>query len=205
VIVCAVEMPRLDGYELCKAVKASPRWQRISVILASSHNDDHVIVRGFDAGADDYLTKPIMMSELLSRVLRMVLGTAAIRPGRLLLVDDSQLFRKMVVQALRTHGFQVDEAVSGIDALDRLEEQQYSLLLTDVEMAEMDGIALARAIRAHPDLSNLPIIALSGNESRADVVRVRSAGVQAFLAKPFQSDRLLAEVERVLAQDRLER
>lgn len=204
-VVTDVEMPEMDGFSLCKAVRTELGRSDLPVLIATSLDSEADVSKGFEAGADDYITKPIVLPELLSRVKRMLKTEQTLRPERILVVDDSRFIRNMVCQSLRSQGFQdVDEAEDGQDALSKVLSQPYSLVISDYQMPQMDGYDLSLSIRQNKKISDIPIIMVSDRESKAKLVKIRSTGIQAFIAKPFVAERLIAEVERVLADIRLQ-
>ncbi len=204
-IVTDVEMPEMDGFSLCKAVKTEMGRSELPVLLATSLDSEADVGKGFEAGADDYITKPIVIPELLSRVKKMLRVDQGLRPERILVVDDSRFIRNMICQGLRSQGFHdVDEAPDGQEALGMILGKPYSLVISDYQMPNMDGYELCLNIRQSKKVSDLPIIMASDRESKAKLVKIRSTGIQAFISKPFVAERLIAEVERVLADARLQ-
>lgn len=204
-IITDVEMPEMDGFSLCKTVKTELGRSDLPVLLATSLDSEADVSKGFEVGADDYITKPIVLPELLSRVKRMLKTEQALRPERILVVDDSRFIRNMICRGLRSQGFnEVDEAADGQDGLSKVFSKPYSLVISDYQMPQMDGYDLCLNIRQNKKISDIPIIMVSDRESKAKLVKIRSTGIQAFVSKPFVSERLIAEVERVLADVRLQ-
>lgn len=207
-ILSDVEMPVMNGYTLCKNVRLSMS-EDIPFVLLTSLDTEDAILQGFEVGTDDYILKPVVIPELLSRVRRLLsagqlYGVA--RPERILAVDDSDVILKMTTKALNAQGFQVDTAEHGLAALSKLRERAYHLLLTDFEMPHMDGVELCQRIRkGETGCPNIPILFATTRTSKTDVVRMRSIGAQAVVAKPFKPELVVAEVERVLAEVRMER
>ena len=113
----------------------------------------------------------------------------------LLLVDDSAFFRNMLAPVLRAAGYAVTTAASGNEAYGLVRSgRKFDLVVTDLEMPEMDGIALARALRADPAAAHVPLIALSSIPTREAVERVRRAGFHDFVAK-FDRQGLIAAIK----------
>ena len=207
-ILSDVEMPVMNGYQLCKNVHSSLS-NDIPFVLLTSLDTEDAILQGFEVGADDYILKPVVIPELLSRVKRLLnfgqlYGVA--RMERILVVDDSVVILKMIVKALNAQGFQVDSAEHGLAALSKLREKEYHLLVTDFEMPHMDGMELCQRIRNdETGCHKIPILFATTRTSKADVVKMRSIGAQSVIAKPFKPELVVAEVERVLAESLLER
>ena len=202
-LITDLEMPLMDGFSLCRSVKWCEREMILPVLICSSLDSDQEVRKGFEAGANDYIVKPIVVSELLSRVKRLLPSDEPKRPERILVTDDSGIVRRMIVQAFEAQGLQVDEAENGCEAFEKVQEGHYDLVTVDYEMPVMDGYDFCMKVRTDNELADLPIIMVSSRESQADEVRVKSTGIQAFVTKPFKAERLVAEVERVLAEARL--
>jgi two-component system chemotaxis response regulator CheY len=114
-------------------------------------------------------------------------------------VDDSASVRMMVHFTLSGLGFQIVEAENGRDALKKLESNPVDMLITDVNMPELDGISLVRKVRENPSYRFLPIIILS-TESRTRIKNEgRCAGATEWIVKPFNPEQLIAAVRRVMA------
>ncbi len=202
-LVLDVGMPKLDGLSLCKKVKAS--GNNTPVLLLTSATSEKAINRGFEAGADDYITKPSVLPELLSRIKRLLQsGQIQERPEQVLVADHIQVTRSMICNALKMQGFRVDETENGQEALKKLRQDEYHLLITEADLPKLDGLELCIRIRQHPTTHNLPIIIMTSKDTQANQIKLHSTGIQAYITKPFNTDRIIAEVERVLADIRLE-
>lgn len=118
--------------------------------------------------------------------------------ARILVVDDSASMRQMVAFALTSAGFTVDEAEDGQVALGRAQGKRFNAVVTDVNMPNMDGISLIRALRGIPDYKFTPMLMLtteSGPEKKAEG---KAAGATGWLVKPFNPEQLIATVQKVL-------
>lgn len=118
----------------------------------------------------------------------------------ILVVDDSQTVVKFVTLALRGKGFVVLTATDGMDAVEKCSQHpdNIDLIITDLNMPNLDGYGLIRTVRSNPALLHLPIIILSSEEEEKDREKGFSSGANAYLVKPFKADALLREVERLL-------
>ncbi|HEU4620746.1 MAG TPA: response regulator [Burkholderiaceae bacterium] len=116
----------------------------------------------------------------------------------ILAVDDSAAMRQMVSFTLRNCGYEVIEAVDGQDALDKLAGQDVALVLTDQNMPRLDGLSLVRKLRAMPSYAGVPILILTTESSNEMKQQGRDAGATGWLVKPFDPDRLVDVVRRVI-------
>jgi len=113
-------------------------------------------------------------------------------------VDDSATVRQMTSLVLGGAGFQVVEAVDGVDALAKLKGQELHLILTDLNMPNMDGLEFTRRVRALPDYKFVPIVLLTTESQPEKKLEGKAAGATAWIVKPFKPDQLLSVVKKVM-------
>jgi two-component system chemotaxis response regulator CheY len=116
----------------------------------------------------------------------------------ILCVDDSTSMRLMVKLALNGAGYEVIEACDGKDALDKARAGAVNLVLTDLNMPNMDGLALIRELRNLPTYKGVPIIFLTTESDAAKKAEAKTAGATGWIVKPFQESQLLGVVKKVL-------
>nr|WP_230688390.1 PAS domain-containing hybrid sensor histidine kinase/response regulator [Hymenobacter jeongseonensis] len=126
---------------------------------------------------------------------------AAVRGRRVLLVEDNPVNREVAKLLLEGHGVLVDEANSGIEALELFEERRYDTILMDIQMPGMNGLEATARIRAHYDAvrAATPILALTANAFRADAEKYAAAGMNDTLPKPFDEAELLSKLAALMA------
>ena len=204
-LITDIEMPEVDGYQLCRACKSEPATVHLPVVMCSSLGEAADLEKGFDAGADDYLIKPVVAEELVSRVHAIFATRMMGARERVLVVDDSAAIRHLVADCLRRQGFVVETAVDGTDGLARATAQVPDLILTDYDMPRMTGFELVHALRRDLRTRDVPIVMLTARDTQRDQAQMRAAGLTSYLVKPFSTDKCIAIVERVLAEARLAR
>jgi two-component system chemotaxis response regulator CheY len=115
-----------------------------------------------------------------------------------LLVEDSRAVRDFVSSILESAGdFEVHEVDNGFEALRALPRAEYVLIVTDVNMPDVNGIELTRFVRQHAKFAETPVIVISTDASHPDTERAMVAGANAFLAKPFTAEQFLETLRRV--------
>lgn len=117
----------------------------------------------------------------------------------ILYVEDNSDNRKLVRRVLEVEGYAVVEATNGFEAMDRLQTQPIDLALMDINMPDMDGYTLTSKIKAMPEFSKLPIVAVTANVMRGDRERSLQAGCDGYIQKPIDIDNLSQQIERFLA------
>jgi len=113
-------------------------------------------------------------------------------------VDDSTSMRQMVKFTLERAGFEVVQAVDGVDALSNLQGREIHLFLADLNMPNMDGIELTRQLRAIPEYKFVPIVLLTTESHPEKKQQGKAAGATGWIVKPFQPDQLVAVVNKVM-------
>ena len=116
----------------------------------------------------------------------------------ILAVDDSASIRSMVSFTLKSAGYDVVEAVDGVDALNKAKSKPMSLVLTDHNMPRMDGLTLVRSLRELPDYRLAPILILTTESSQDMKNQGKAAGATGWMVKPFDPQRLIEVVHKVL-------
>jgi two-component system chemotaxis response regulator CheY len=116
----------------------------------------------------------------------------------ILVVDDSASLRQAVGIALRGAGYAVTEACDGKDALGKLSGQKVNLIISDVNMPNMDGITFVKSIKQMPAYKFTPVIMLTTENQEAKKREGQAAGAKAWVVKPFQPAQLLAAVEKLV-------
>jgi two-component system chemotaxis response regulator CheY len=117
---------------------------------------------------------------------------------RVLAADDSRSILQMVSFTLKGAGYEVVEASDGQAALDLATSQSFHLVITDLNMPRMDGITLTQKLRAHPRYKFTPILMLTTEASEAFKVKGKAAGATGWLVKPFDPQKLLGVVAKVV-------
>ena len=118
--------------------------------------------------------------------------------AHILAVDDSASMRQMVSFTLKGAGHQVTEAADGLQALELAKKTAFDLVLTDVNMPNMDGITLTRELRSLPAYKFVPILTLTTEAGGDKKMAGKAAGATGWIVKPFNPDQLLATIKKVL-------
>jgi chemotaxis protein histidine kinase CheA/ActR/RegA family two-component response regulator len=196
-----------------RAIVVRHEEQRVAIIVDAWHGDSEIVIKPLGALATSRaamgactvdggeVALVLAPSELVSRGLgevpriRLAAKTAPVRgKQRVLLVEDSTITRTMIAQLLRMFGYEIAEAEDGQRALLVLEEFAADVVITDVEMPNVDGIELIWRVRADARWSQLPIVVLSTRGSVEDKQRAVTAGANAYLVKTEFSESALREV-----------
>ena len=119
-------------------------------------------------------------------------------PATILTADDSPSMRQMIAFTLENAGYQVIEAVDGKDALERLSKAAVQMLITDLNMPNLDGIELIKRVRTLPQYKYIPIIMVTTESEDSRKQQGKAAGATGWIVKPFRAEQLVAVAKRFL-------
>jgi len=218
------QMPGMDGYETAKKVQESGLSENLNIILLTSAGQRGDAAKCSAVGISAYLLKPVKQADLLD-AFRLALGQhrkkgpiitqytvqEARRKLRILLAEDNLVNQKLAAKILEKRGHRVVVAENGKKALEALQKEDFQLVLMDVQMPEMDGLAATRAIRnltvevinddgkpftrRHP-ASGIPIIAMTAHAMKGDREKCLAAGMDDYVTKPIKADILFPVIEK---------
>jgi two-component system cell cycle response regulator len=228
IVLLDVMMPDLDGFEVCRKLKSNPRTHHIPVVMVTALDQPSDRVRGLEAGADDFLTKPVTDIALISRVrslarLKMVTDELRMRAvtskeigiqgpereaimetgrnGRVLLVDDRRNSYERIVSTLSTEHAVTLEADPN-EALFRAAEGDYELVIVSLGLQNFDGLRLCSQIRSIERSRGLPILAVAEADNTASLTRGLEIGVNDYLLRPIDRNEMLARVRTQIKKKR---
>ncbi|WP_153557377.1 PAS domain-containing protein [Roseimaritima sediminicola] len=215
-VLSDVQMPDVDGFQFVNWVRKTPAVSHTPVIMLTSGTRTGDAARRDHLCVADRLMKPVKQSELFDSIVR-VLGVTSpeyessdsetdplqhydLGSLRILLVEDNLVNQKLALGVLQKHGHQVTVASNGQEALERLTENVYDLVLMDVQMPILDGIAATRKIREQERASDRhqPIIAMTAHAMKGDREECLEAGMDEYIAKPIRVSAILEKLSHVI-------
>lgn len=219
IVLLDVMMPDLDGFEVCRRLKSDPKTHFIPVVMVTALDQPADRVRGLEAGADDFLTKPVADAVLIARVrsltrLKMMtdeLRTRAVTSleiglqaheggiadsgtgGRLLLVDDQPASYEALAATLTTE-HALDVEINPTEAMFHAAEGDYDLLIVSLGLQDFDGLRLCSQMRSLERTRHTPILAIADAGNHSQLLRGLEIGVNDYLLRPVERNELLARV-----------
>ncbi len=121
----------------------------------------------------------------------------------ILIVDDSETIRSVLVRSLAMTKLPIDsvlQASNGKDALEKLSSSWIDIIFTDINMPQMDGIALVDAMKAHPEFKDIPVVVVSTEGSATRIAELKEKGVRGYLRKPFTPEKLRDMIVETLGE-----
>ena len=228
IVLLDVMMPDIDGFEVCRRLKSNPATHYIPVVMVTALDSPSDRVRGLEAGADDFLTKPVSDVVLLARVrsltrLKMMTDELRMRAitsleigmeapersavaddgkgGRILLVDDRPSSYERLAPMLATE-HHVDVEPDPSQALFNAAEGSYDLLIVSLSLDNFDGLRLCSQARSLERTRQVPILAISDADNNARLLRGLEIGVNDYLLRPVDKNELLARARTQIRKRR---
>ena len=228
IVLLDVMMPDMDGFEVCRRLKANPSTHHLPVIMVTALDQASDRIKGLEAGADDFLTKPVSDIALVARVRSLVrlkmmtdeLRMRAVtsreigienparksiadtgRGGRLLVVDDRKSSYERL-NAMLGGEHSVDVEPNPSEALFRAAEGNYDLLVVSLGLENYDGLRLCSQTRSLERTRNVPILAITEPEDTNRLMRGLEIGINDYLIRPIDKNELLARVRTQVRKKR---
>jgi two-component system cell cycle response regulator len=195
-VLLDVMMPDVDGFEVCRRLKKNPSTHHIPVVMVTALDQPSDRVTGLDAGADDFLTKPVSDLVLIARVrslARLKMMTDDGRGAHVLIVDDRpSSYERMARTLAEEHT--VDVEVDPRQAVFQVAEANFDLAIISLGLENYDGLRLCSHIRSLERTRNLPLLAIAEPDDHQRLMRGLEIGVNDYLMRPTDRNELLARV-----------
>ncbi|HWX89250.1 MAG TPA: PleD family two-component system response regulator [Rhizomicrobium sp.] len=227
IVLLDVMMPGMEGFEVCRRIKANPKTAHIPVVMVTALDQPSDRVAGLDAGADDFLTKPVDDAALFARVRSLVRlkmmtdelrmrestgqGMGLIDPaetltendptGRILIVEDRAESVAWFSNAL-TPTNQLFSADTFEEALVRVKGGDFDLIVVSLGMRGFDGLRLCSQLRTLPEGRHVPILVVVSDGDRRKLTQALEMGVNDYLTRPVDKNELVARVRTQLRKKR---
>jgi two-component system cell cycle response regulator len=227
IVLLDVMMPGMDGFEVCRRIKHNPKCSHVPVVMVTALDQPSDRVMGLEAGADDFLTKPVDDAALFARVrslVRLKMMTDELRmrestghsmglvdpahtlseaepTGRILIVED-----RPESVAWFTAALAAQNDIASVDSFEetmvRVKGGDYDLIVVSLGLRGFDGLRLCSQLRSLPEGRNIPILVLVSDGDRRKLNQALEMGVNDYLTRPVDKNELIARVRTQLRKKR---
>lgn len=231
IVLLDVMMPGMDGFEVCSRIKSDPATAHIPVVMVTALTDSSDRIKGLEAGADDFLSKPLNDTALMSRVrslvrLKMtvdewrvrentatqlgVVDTAAnamnepVENARILVIEDQSYESKKFVEGLSVDSDIVIIAETGVEAMAKVAESDYDLLAVSLNLKNEDGLRLCSHLRSAERTRSIPILMIANEEDMPRIAHGLEIGAHDYILRPVDRNELLARVRTQVRRKRFQ-
>ena len=220
IVLLDVMMPGIDGIEVCRRIKSNPQTQHVPVVMVTALDQPEDRVKGLEAGADDFLTKPVNDVSLLCRVKSLVrlkmltdelrtrtgsgdamraVGTAQqpveTKPGRVLVIDNRAAVAERIRTALNGR-HEVTVAMEPNQALEAVSrsEVSFELIIVNLDMEGIDALRICSQLKSMEHTRQTPILIIVDPDDHQRLLRALDMGVNDYLIRPIDKQELMARV-----------
>ena len=199
-ILMDIALPGMDGLTLTRKLKAEERTRGIRIVALTAFamkGDDQ---KALDAGCDGYITKPIDTRKLPDQVAGFLARASGQSPRsriKILVIEDHAVDLKLADLVLSTTGHDVSTAETAEQAFAAIQEDRPQLILLDLDLPGMDGLALVRQLKADPDTRDIHVVAVTAYLEQYPKAAALAAGCDAYLLKPINTRELSSQLTAV--------
>lgn len=230
-ILLDVMMPGMDGFEVCKRIKGNPELAHIPVVMVTALTDSVDKVRGLEAGADDFLSKPVNDTALMARVsslvrLKMTVDEWRAREStatqlgvvddnanvmneptenaRVLVVEDLNFEADKIAETLHQDNDNVIPVDSGMNAMEYVSQHDFDLLIISLNLKNEDGLRLCSHLRSNERTRSIPILMVASEEDMDRIARGLEIGAHDYILRPVDRNELLARARTQIRRKRFQ-
>jgi two-component system cell cycle response regulator len=228
-ILLDVMMPGMDGFEVARKLKDNPKTRHIPVVMVTALSDTSDRVKGLDAGADDFLSKPVNDVALFARVrslsrLKLMIDELRVRhassggevnvdddivahgaemePGKILLLESQDILAATITGYLEEAGHSVERAANGDEASAKLAATTPDLIIVNLRLGDEDGLRLCSHFRTKEETRHTPILLVISGDDLEQLAKGLDLGVTDYLVRPFDRNELLARTRTQIRRRR---
>lgn len=221
IVLLDVMMPGMDGFQVCKKIKENPETAHIPVVMVTALTDPSDRVKGLEAGADDFLSKPLNDTALMARVrslvrLKMtvdewrtrentasqlgVVETASnamvepVKGARILVIEDRSFESDKFVEALKADNDVIHVVEAGPAAMEEIKEEDFDLIAVSLNLKDEDGLRLCSHLRSNERTRSVPILMIAQEDDMPRIAHGLEIGAHDYILRPVDRNELLARV-----------
>lgn len=228
IILLDVMMPEMDGFEVCQRLKANEKTMHIPVVMVTALTDTADRVRGLEAGADDFLSKPVNDMALFSRVrslvrLKMTIDEWRVREktanqfgvgdtadvktvphdkARILLVNDVAFESEKIVESAQKDAHHVTVVTTGPEAIELSKAREFDLIMVSIGLKNEDGLRLCSYFKSAENTRAVPLVIISNSDQFERVAQGLELGVHDYIMRPLDRNEIIARIRSQIRRKR---
>jgi len=231
IVLLDVMMPGMDGFEVCQRIKTDPEVAHIPVVMVTALTDSADRVRGLEAGADDFLSKPVNDTALMARVrslvrLKMTIDEWRMRENtasqlgviddrgsmmdeptdnaRILIVEDQNFEAEKIAETLHADKDIVIPVESGMSAIEYASQHDFDLLMVSLNLRHEDGLRLCSHLKSNEKTRGIPILMIATDNDMDKVSHGLEIGAHDYIIRPIDRNELLARARTQIRRKRFQ-
>lgn len=231
IVLLDVMMPGMDGFEVCRRIKANPQVAHIPVVMVTALTDASDRVRGLQAGADDFLSKPVNDIALMARVrslvrLKMTIDEWRVRENTasqlgvseesanvmnepvegasILLVEDQDFETDKIITTFRQDNDSIMAVKSGMEAMSVAATQDFDLMIISLNLRTEDGLRLCSHLKSNERTRSVPILMLATEEDMHRIAHGLEIGAHDYILRPIDRNEILARARTQIRRKRFQ-
>lgn len=228
IILLDVMMPEMDGYEVCRRLKADPETAHIPVVMVTALTENEDRVKGLDLGADDFLSKPVNDVALFSRVrslvrLKMTVDEWRVREntanqfgvsekskvteipyshGNILLVNDADFETEKIITSLAQDSHSVEAVKEGMQAIELVKERDFDMIIVSLNLKSEDGLRLCSYFKSNERTRSTPLMMITEDSDIEKVAQGLEMGAHDYVMRPLDRNEVIARVRSQIRRKR---
>lgn len=200
-------LPGINGYEVCKKIKANPKHKHVPVVIVTIISEEEAKNKAIKTGAVDFITKPIDETALIISVAKQIKELAKKdalhkkKSPKVLIIDDEPDHVELIKLRLEANNYDVIYAYNGNEGIEKIKKEKPDLVLLDIMMPGIDGYEVSKKIKSDPKTKNLPIIMLTAAGIKDLEEKCKEAGADYCIRKPYESKEIIDTIKSILKEN----
>ncbi len=201
-ITLDVEMPKMNGFDVCRQLRNNKMTREIPIIMVTSRATKAELEKGFQAGVAEYFVKPFPKGELYKHIVRVLTGITGEKIGKAIIASSDNNSRHIIRLALEKTGFSISRFHNASELLGSFNSDT-DILILDQNIEGINALELTNILRSKKELEHIPIIYVTDTDDPFHLVQALDLGANDYIQKPFWDRELLARINSLIKSKRL--